>query len=205
MMRSKTLLGFMILAALSVCADRPHDLFNAHRERILSEGVVAIEDFVFLVGRAKSLRNSGDAVGWTKAAESAKWELGNRFKQTAPWAFDVSEEEKEAGWLEYRAMHPQRFSIVGMQRIWTCKNSPDGFLVVLAIPAAYVDLSPPTEDDLRQAVAEVRNRRKRQQEAEIKEAIRVKAESEAAKGRAGYREETKNGVRQQQVDEDLIL
>ena len=32
-----------------------------------------------------------------------------------------------------------------------------------------------------------------------------KAEAEAAKRRAGYREEIGGGVRQQQVDEDLIL
>ena len=197
-MRFKALAGLCVIAVLSAFADRPHDLFNAHRERILSEGVVSVEDFVFVVGRAKSPRNRGDAVGWTKAVGSAKWEIGNRFKQTAPWASGVLDEEKESAWMEYRATYPLRFSISGLQRVWSQKYPPDGYLVVMAMPATSVDLSPPTEDELMRAVTVVRDRK-------IKEAVRVKAEADAARKRAGYREETKDGVRQQQADEDLIL
>lgn len=204
-MRFKIFAGLCVIAVLSAFADRPHDLFNAHNERILLEGVVSVEDFVFVVGRAKSPRNRGDAVGWTKAAESAKWEIGNRFKQTAPWASGVSDEEKESAWMEYRATHPLRFSISGLQRVWSRKYSPDGYLVVMAMPATSVDLSPPTEDELKRAVAVVRNRRKLQQELEKRAAMQAQQEAESVKRRAGYREEMKDGVRQQQADEDLIL
>lgn len=204
-MRSETLVGLFVVASLSVFADRPHDLFNAHREKILSEHVVTIDDYVFLVGRANSPRNRGDAVGWTKAAESAKWNLGDRFKVSAAWASDVTEEEKRVGWMEYRTMHPNRFNIVGMQRVWTQKTPPDGYIVVMAVPSTSVDLSPPTENDLRKAVEIIRKRRRSQREAEIRKAERAKAEAEAAKKRAGYREESSGAVRQQQADEDLIL
>ena len=150
-MRSKIVLG-MVLVALSVFADKAHEVFNAHRDEILSAGVTTIDGNVYLVGKSSSPRNRGDAVGWTKAEENAKWNLGNRHRATAEWLPDVTEEEKEAAWLDYRASRPNRFHVVGLQRVWSQKMPPDGYLVVLAVPSEFVSLSPPTAQELVMAV-----------------------------------------------------
>jgi hypothetical protein len=51
----------------------------------------------------------------------------------------------------------------------------------------------------------VRERQRIAREEEVRKIEQKKAEAEAAKRRAGYREEVGGGVRQQQADEDLIL
>ena len=215
-MRSKIVLG-MLLVALSASADKVHELFNAHRDQILSAGVSTIDGTVYLVGKANSPRKLGDAVGWTKAEENAKWNIGDRHKATAVWPPDVVEAEKDAAWLEYRAMHPNRFHVVGLQRIWTKKTPPDGYMVVMSAPAEFLELSPPTAQELSVAVSRMRQKKRLAVEAAkraaadaarkaaAKEAAR-KAAAEAAERKAGARKVLDgNTVRQQQVDEDLVL
>lgn len=215
-MRSEIALG-MIVVALSAVADKAHEVFNAHRDEILSAGASTVDGNVYLVGKANSPRNRGDAVGWTKAEENAKWNLGERHRATAPWAADVTPPEKESAWLEYRAANPNRFHVVGMQRIWTHKTPPDGYMVVLAVPAEFVNLAPPTKQELAAAVSRVRDRRRRAEEAArraaeeaarraaLEEAAR-KADAEAAERKAGSRKVLDGGtIRQQQLDEDMVL
>jgi len=215
-MRSKTVLG-MVLVALSVFADKAHEVFNAHRDEILSAGVTTIDGNVYLVGKANSPRKFGDAIGWTKAEENAKWNIGDRHRTTAVWPPDVAEAEKEATWLEYRAMHPNRFHVVGLQRIWTQKTPPDGYVVVMSAPAEFLELSPPTTQELAVAVSQMRKKRRLAEEAAkqaaaeaarkaaVEEAAR-KAAAEAAERKAGARKVLDgNTVRQQQLDEDIVL
>lgn len=205
------------LCALSAVADKVHDVFDAHRDEILSVGVSAIDGNVYLVGKAQSPRSRGDAVGWTKAEENAKWHLGDQHRAMAPWAEDVTETEKNLAWSEYRAANPNRFHAVGMQRIWTQKTPPDRYLVVLSVPAEFVKLSPPTAQELAEMVGRVRKKRRLTEEAARRaaeeaarkaaeeEAVR-KAEAEAAERKAGARKVLDGGViRQQQLDEDMML
>jgi len=215
-MRSKFLLG-MLLVALSAFADKVHDVFNAHRDEILSAGVSTIEGNVYLVGKANSPRNRGDDVGYDKAKMNALWHLGDRYRTTAPWAPDVTTTEKESAWLEYRAAHPNRFHVVGLQRIWTHKTPPDGYTVVMSVPAEFVNLAPPTAQELAIAVSRVREKRRQAKEAArrlAEEAARKaaaeeaarKAEVEAAERKAGARKVLDGGtIRQQQLDEDMVL
>ena len=204
-MRSKIVITLFFMIALSAFADKVHDFFNANRENILSNDFSVIDDVAFVVGRAKSPKNRGDAVGWTKAEASAKWFIGDRFRSAACWPLDATEEEKRLAWLEYRSTHPNRFKITGMQRIWTQKTLPENYIVVLSIPASQIELSPPSRGDLEKAIKMVRERQHIAREEEFRKIEQKKAEAEAAKRRAGYREEIGGGVRQQQVDEDLIL
>ena len=215
-MRSEIALG-MLVVALSAFADKVHDVFNAHRDEILSAGVTTVDGNVYLVGTANSPRNRGDAVGWTKAEENAKWNLGDRHRATAEWPPDATEEEKDAAWLEYRVMHPNRFHVVGLQRIWTQKTPPDGYMVVMSVPAEFVNLAPPTAQDLATAVGCVREKKRLAEEAAKRAAAEAarkataeeaarKAEAEAAERKAGARKILYGGaVRQQQLDEDLVL
>ncbi len=215
-MRSNIVLG-MFLVALSAFADKAHEVFNAHRDEILSAGVTTIDGNVYLVGKANSPRNRGDDVGYDKAKMNALWRLGDRHSATAPWAPDVTAAEKESAWLEYRAAHPNRFHVVGMQRIWTQKTPPDGYTVVMSVPAEFVNLAPPTAQELAMAVGHVREKKRLAEEtakraaaeaarkAAAEEAAR-KAEAEAAERKAGARKLLDGGaIRQQQVDEDLVL
>ena len=204
-MHSKILIALSFMIVLSAFADKTHDVFNANREKILANDFSVIDDVAFVVGRAKSPKNRGDAVGWTKAESSAKWLIGDRFRSTACWPLDATEDEKSLGWLEYRTMYPNRFKIIGMQRIWTQKTPPESYVVVLSIPACQIELSPPSRGDLEKAIKMVRERQRIAREEEARKIEQKKAEVEAAKRRAGYREEVGGGVRQQQVDEDLIL
>ena len=206
-MRSKIVLG-MVLVALSVFADKAHEVFNAHRAEILSAGVTTIDGNVYLVGKSNSPRNRGDAV---------EWNLGNRHRATAEWSPDVTEEEKESAWLDYRASYPNRFHVVGLQRVWSQKMPPDGYLVVLAAPSEFVSLSPPTAQELAMAVGRVREKKRLAEEAAKRAAAEAarkaaaeetarKAEAEAAERKAGARKVLDGGaIRQQQVDEDLVL
>ena len=165
------------LIALSASADRAHEVFAEKSEEILSRPVSVIGDVAYTVGRANSPRNRGDAVGYTKAEEQAKWNLGEKFRVTAPWPTDILEEEKDAAWLEYRSEHPERFSVFGMQRIYSKKNPPDGYVVVMALPADQVNVPAPTGQELKTALLNVRERRRI--------AALKKAQGEAAKQKTG--------------------
>lgn len=204
-MRSKIVIALSFMIALSAFADKAHDIFNANRENILTNNFSVIDDVAFVVGRAKSPKNRGDSVGWTKAEASAKWLIGDRFRASACWPLDATKEEKHLAWLEYRSMHSNRFKITGMQRVWTQKMPPENYLVVLSMPASQIELSPPSRGDLEKAIKTVRERQRIAREEEARKIEQKNAEAEAAKRRAGYREEVGGGVRQQQADEDLIL
>lgn len=215
-MRSKFALGIALMA-LSAIADKAHETFKTHRDEILSSGVSTFDGTVYLTGKADSPRNRGDAVGWTKAEELAKWNLGDRHKASAPWPAGVTDSDKEEAWIEYRAANPDRFHVVGMQRIWTQKIPPEGYMVVLAIPAEFVNLTPPSRQELADAVCRMREKRRLAEEARrraeeeavrkaAEEAARRKAEAEAAERKAGARKVLPGGaVQQQQLDEDLVL
>lgn len=165
------------LIALSASADRAHEVFAEKSEDILSRPVSVIGDVAYTVGRANSPRNRGDAVGYTKAEEQAKWNLGEKFRETAPWPTDILEEEKDAAWIEYRSEHPERFSVFGMQRIYSKKNPPDCYVVVMAFPAEQVNVPAPTDQELQIALSKVRERRRL--------AALKKAQEEAAKQKTG--------------------
>ena len=215
-MRFKIAIG-VVVVALSAFPDKVHDVFNAHRDEILSAGVSAIDGNVYLVGKANSPHNRGDAVGWTKAEENAKWNLGDFHRASAPWPLDVTPLEKGSAWLEFRAANPNRFHIIGLQRIWTQKIPPDGYMVVMSAPAEFVNLAPPTVEELAMAVNRVREKRRQAEEAArlaAEEAARKiaaeeaarRAEAELAERKAGARKVLDGGViRQQQVDEDMAL
>ncbi len=215
-MRSNLLIC-VLLMALSASADKAHEVFNANREAVLSSGVSKFDGIVYVFGKASSPRNRGDSVGWTKAEENAKWNLGDQHRASAPWPADVSEDEKTEAWLEYRSGHPERFQAVGLQRIWTQKTPPDNYSVVLSVPAEFVDLAPPSSSELASAVTRVREKRRLKEEVARKareeiarkareEAERQKAEKEAAERKAGARKVMPDGtVRQMQLDEDMVL
>ncbi|MDY5597409.1 MAG: hypothetical protein SPG40_07945 [Kiritimatiellia bacterium] len=175
-MRSKAsgLIGAVCIA-LSASADRAHDLFEANRDVILAQPITVCGEVAFSVGRARSSRNRGDAVGYAKAAEQAKWNLGERHRATAAWPSDIMESERENAWLEYRSLHPERFSVVGMQRILTKKTPPDNYMVVIAFPANQVNVPEPTPIELKAALDRVRERKRLAEE-------RARAEK-AASGR----------------------
>ncbi len=171
-MRSKAsgLVGAVCIA-LSASADRAHDLFEANKDVILAQPVTVCGEVTFSVGRARSPRNRGDAVGYAKAAEQAKWNLGERHRATAAWPRDILETEREAAWLEYRSRHPEHLSIVGMQRIWTGKTPPDNYMVVLGFPADQVNVPEPTPVELREALDNVRESKRKAEEARVRKAM----------------------------------
>ena len=205
MMRSKTIAGLVIMMVLSAFADRPHDLFKAHSDKILSSRITVIEDTTFIVGKAKSQGIGGDSVGWTKAESAAMWCLGDRFKETVQWPEGATEEEKKEAWAEYRASKINNFKVVSLQRVYSKKLPPDNYLLVLSAPSNTINVIPPSKGELNKALFKVRERMKAAKEAELREARRIEDEKEVKKRKAGYREETPNGVKQQQADEDLIL
>ena len=204
-MRSKTVAGLAIMMVLSAFADRPHDLFKMYSDKILSSSITDVEDTVFIVGNAKYQGIGGDSVGWTKAEAAAMWCLGDRFKETARWSKSATEEEKREAWAEYRASKINNFRFSGLQRVFSKKIPPDNYLLVLSVPSNAINLTPPSNEDLNKALVKVRERIRVAKEAQLREARRIEEEKEAQKRRAGYREESLDGVKQQQVDEDLIL
>ena len=207
-----TLLATLI--ALSASADKAHEVFAEKSEDILSRPVSVVGDVAYSVGRANSPRNRGDAVGYTKAEEQAKWNLGEKFRATAPWPEDILEEEKSATWLEYRSEHPERFSVFGMQRIYSKKSPPDGYVVVMAFPAEQVNVPAPTAQDFKAALSKVRERRRLAELKKAKEeAARNKdgeqnaaAKKDDATGQALQNAEDPDTVKKHEnLDEDLML
>lgn len=194
--------------ALSASADRAHEVFEVNKDAILAQPITVCGEVAFSVGRATSPRSSGDAVGYTKAAEQAKWNLGEKHRVHAAWPKDIQETEKDVAWAEYRSQHPERFSVFGMQRIWTRKTSPDRYCVVLGFPADQVDVPKPTEAELQAALDKVRERRR------LNEAARVKtdrAPSPPAGPRSGVMPSTpiveqEGSVKKlENLDEGLVL
>lgn len=168
-MRSK-LTALLAFVALSASADKAHEVFDANKEAILAQPITVCGEVAFSVGRAQSPRSRGDAVGYAKADAEAKWNLGEQHHASAPWPDGTLEEEKDDVWREYRSQHMNRYSVFGMQRIFSRKSAHDSYLVVLAFPAEQVNVPAPTQQDLAQAVGVVRERRRRQEESARKAA-----------------------------------
>ena len=159
----KTRFNVLIIAScvtLSASADKAHDAFSANKDAILAQPVTVCGDVAFSVGKATSPRGRGDAVGYSKAEECAKWNLGDKFRATAAWPADIQDSEKDLAWLEYRSQHPERLSVFGMQRILTQKTPPDNYMVVLSFPADQIEVSEPTATELKSALDKVRERRR---------------------------------------------
>lgn len=161
-MHSKALgLVWTICTALSAKADKAHDTFEANKDVILSRPVTVCGETAFAVGRARSSRNLGSAVGYAKAEEVAKWNIGDKYRAVAKWPTDILESEKAKAWLEYRCLHPERFTLTGMQRIWTKKTQPDTYIVVIGFPAVAINIPEPTTAELKKSLDIVRERKRR--------------------------------------------
>lgn len=206
--------AFISLIALSASADKAHDSFIANKERILNQAISVCDDVAYSVGRAKSPQGRGDSVGYAKAEDRALWNLGEKFRATASWPTDILEEEKDAAWIEYRSKHPERFSVFGMQRIYSKKNPPDCYVVVMAFPAEQVNVPAPTDQELQIALSKVRERRrlaalKKAQEETAKQ--KTGDENKAAKnndaaGQTLQKAEDAGAVKKHEnLDEDLML
>lgn len=171
-----------ICIALSALADKAHDVFEANKDVILAQPITVCGDVTFAVGRATSPRNRGDAVGYAKAEAQAKWNLGERHRVTAAWPNDILESERDDAWLEYRSQHPERFSVVGMQRMQTKKTTSDNYMVVLCFPTEQVNVSRPTPVELKAALDKVRERKKKAEEACAQAAMPVSGRKAQMKG-----------------------
>lgn len=192
-----------ILGALSVLADKAHDVFDEKSEEILSRPFSVIGDVAYAVGWANSPRNRGDAVGYAKAEEHAKWNLVEQFRTSAPWPADILDEEKNAAWLEYRSEHPLSFSVFGMQRIYSKKSPPDGYVVVMSFPAEQVNIPAPTSQDLQAALSKVRESRRL---VAMKNAQEDAAKRNDAAVNASQEVEDIGAVKKREnLDEDLML
>ena len=206
----KTLFNSIVIAmcvSLSAFADKAHDIFAGNRDAILSQPVSIYDGVAFSVGRAASPRNRGDSVGYAKAEEQAKWNLGDRYRATAVWPNNIEESEKDAVWAEFRSQHPNRFSVFGMQRIFTKKTPPDNYLVVMSFPADQVDVPKPTAEELKVALEKIRERKRIAEE-------RARKQAEEAARRAQTKEvENQQPVKSKEdkiqtfdnLDEDLML
>ena len=169
----KTLFNSIVIAScvtLSASADKAHDAFSANKDAILAQTVSVCGEVAFSVGRAVSPRNRGDSVGYAKAEEQAKWNLGDKYRAIAAWPDDIEESEKDAAWTEYRIQHPKRFSVFGMQRILTKKTPPDNYLVVMSFPADQVDVPKPSAEELKVALEKIRERKRIAEERARKQA-----------------------------------
>ena len=210
MMRFNHLLACGLIGVTQfVMADKAHEVFAQRQEAILSEPVTVSEGIVFLVGEAISPARRGDAVGWGLAEANAKWALGERHREASVWATDVTEDEKDAAWIVYRSAHPERFSITGLQRIWSEKPSEDAYCLVLAVPESCVDMTPPKASELADCVKKVRERRKKASEIaevvvrEVGQDTHINAEKGNATG-SKERLGDKITVQQQASDEMLF-
>jgi len=159
-MRCKVVLAVLCMA-LSAFADKVHEIFKANRDAVLASDVSVFDDVAFSVGRATSPQNRGDSVGYTKAEEQAKWNLGNKHRAVAPWPEDATASEKDDAWVEYRCQHQERFSVLGMQRVWSKKAGPGNYVVVMGFPAEQVNIPAPKKEELRLAIESVRERKRK--------------------------------------------
>ena len=133
-MPSKLFMSLVVSCTLSAFAGKVHDVFEANRDAILSVSVTNLEGMAYLVGHATSARNLGDAVGYAKANKDALSALADRHFSMAPWPVDVTEDEREAAWNELKSRNPERYTIQGLQRIWSRKRAPEEFVLVLSTP-----------------------------------------------------------------------
>ena len=185
-MPSKLFMSLVVSCTLSAFAGKVHDVFEANRDAILSVSVTNLEGMAYLVGHATSARNLGDAVGYAKANKDALSALVDRHFSMAPWPVDVTEDEREAAWNELKSRNPERYTIQGLQRIWSRKRAPEEFVLVLSTPEENIRNVgiAPTAEELASAGDAVRARRRAAEEAARKaaeEAARKAAEEAARK------------------------
>lgn len=130
----------MICELLSgvVSAASVQELFEANRTVILSNRVTCVKEIVFATGRAFSTSSSGDAVGFSKAETFALSNLDYLNYLAATWPREIREEEKATLWVLYRSEYPYTAVVSGGQRIYTRKDVPDKFLVVMAFPKEQI-------------------------------------------------------------------
>lgn len=176
------LVACLILLTGVAQATPVQESFIANRADILSRATTVVGDYVFSVGRATSPRNRGDAVGYTKAEEQAKWNLGDKYRDTAAWPSDILETEKTEAWIEYRSQRPERFSVMGMQRIQTKKTPPDNYMVVMSFPSDQINVPRPTPEALKSALDAVRERKRVAEERARKVAEEATRKARLAEG-----------------------
>ena len=145
---------FAVVFALSVRADNAKDYFEINKDVILNQVVTESDSNIFVIGITKGSKILSTSSNYSKAEEFAKWNLGDRYKNTVSWPQDVTEEEKRLAWLEYRTRKKENFSFSGMYRIYADKMTDGEYRVVLCFPKNQVRIAPPTEVDIKTAITE---------------------------------------------------
>lgn len=113
----------LIAAVLSIGAAEPSlattasEVFKAHEAEIATNRCVAVGGYVFGVGRAIS-RQGGDAVGFSKARLLAQGKIMDYVTCGAP--------------------RPEGLEIAGLETIFERRESPEHYMVVVAMTKAQI-------------------------------------------------------------------
>lgn len=195
---------FAVVFALSVRADNAKDYFEINKDVILNQVVTESDSNIFVIGKTKGSKIFSTSSNYSKAEEFAKWNLGDRYKSTVSWPQDVTEEEKQLAWLEYRTQKKANFHFSGMYRIYADKMTNGEYRVVMCFPRNQVWITPPTELDIKLAITKVRKRIREKEKQAVMLLEELPTKIPENKGHSGFKED--GGVKILETeDENLIL
>ena len=195
---------FAFAFALSVKADNAKGYFETNKDTILNQVVTESDSNVFVIGKTKGSKILSTASNYSRAEETAKWNLGDRYKSIVSWPQDVTEEEKRLAWLEYRTQKKENFHFSGMYRIYADKMTNGEYRVVMCFPKKQILIVPPTEGDIRSAIVEVRKRKQEEEELIGKLFEKLPANSPEKKNNSVLKENDGTKILETE-DVDLIL
>ena len=120
------------------------EVFKAHEAEIATNRLVAVDGYIFGVGRALS-RQGGDAVGFSKARLLAQGKIVGHAACLAPWPEDLAPEAKA---LAMRLLETEGLEIAGLETIAERREAPDHYMAVAAVAESALRQALPSRETL---------------------------------------------------------
>ena len=141
-----TLLAALLLGAAPMAsrAATAGEVFKAHEAEIATNRLVAVDGYIFGVGRALS-RQGGDAVGFSKARLLAQGKIVGHASCLAPWPEDLAPEAKA---LAMRLLETEGLEIAGLETIVERREAPDHYMAVAAVAESALRQVLPSRETL---------------------------------------------------------
>ena len=134
------------------------DLFAARRDEILAvpSGSLAIEGRVFCVGRARSPRELGNAIGEERARSMAKARFLDFIRNASPWPDDATDEDRILAWTLLLSETPISIEDVSAEQLFADHPGEGLFRAVLVFPETAALAARPSTALLSDAVSRIR-------------------------------------------------
>ena len=139
------LVAALIIGAVAPCrAVTAAEVFKAHEAEIATNRLVAVDGYIFGVGRALS-RQGGDGAGFSKSRLLAQGKILGHAARIAPWPEGLAPQAKA---LAMRLLETEGLEIAGLETIVERREAPDHYMAVAAVAESALRQALPSRETL---------------------------------------------------------